>query len=113
MEQIGQLKKLLYKRAEKKSLIPQKSCAGADDVYTSSWGHYEIFDKFLRTQVVPATDQRLKQEKFVTNCVITLTLTEKSLGNGMQYKTKQCVYLQDLIEYSLSYTEITIWVWFH
>ena len=43
-----------------------------------------------------ATDQRLKQEKFVTNCVITLTLMEKSIGNGMQYKTKKCVYLQAL-----------------
>jgi hypothetical protein len=43
-----------------------------------------------------STDQRLQQEKFVTNCVITLTLTEKSLGNGMQYQTKKCVYLQDL-----------------
>jgi hypothetical protein len=38
----------------------------------------------------------LKQEKFVTNCVITLTLMEKSIGNGMQYKTKKCVYLQAL-----------------
>jgi hypothetical protein len=33
------------------------SGACADDVYTSSWGHYEILDKFLRTQVVPRKSQ--------------------------------------------------------
>jgi len=46
-----------YSRELKKVNDSKKSGAGTDEVYTSSWSHFEILDKFLQTQVVPRKSQ--------------------------------------------------------
>ena len=51
-----------YTKELKKENDSNKSGAGTDDVYKSSWSQFKTLDAFLRTQVVP--------RKSITNMVI-------------------------------------------
>ena len=59
-----------YTKELKKVNDSKKSGAGTDEVYKSSWSHFESLHCFLRTQVVPRKSQ--------TNLVSVLVIIQHS-----------------------------------